>query len=51
VLRYSAEHIEHGHSWPDDGSIADDDGQSRFGRDWSFFLHRNLGKALAGMVA
>jgi hypothetical protein len=50
VLRYTAEHIEHGHSWPDDGSIADDEGQSRFGRDWSFFLHRNLAEALAGLA-
>jgi hypothetical protein len=48
ILRYAAQHVEDGNMWPDGEQIEDEDEEPKsfLGRDWNFYLLRNLGEAV-----
>jgi hypothetical protein len=50
LLAYAAEFVESGNSWPD-GITLPGDHEKSMGRDFSFYLHRNLAEDLAEIGA
>ena len=53
LLKHAAEHEKSGNTWPCGLSDSEDEGDrfgARYGHSWSYFLHRDLAKALASIT-
>jgi hypothetical protein len=56
MLTYAAQHVAEGYIWPNDRDQLkhldqDEDTMNPGGRDWNFYLIRNLGEAVQGIAA
>jgi hypothetical protein len=47
ILEYAGDHVDAGYLWPDNlEELADGNDESTVSRPWSFFLNRNLARAI-----